>query len=168
MEILKECHCLYQYYYETWNSYLNVCLLKIVVLLSNRENYLQTIFLRKGIVYLLFYFLSQHFLYDHFHSHVKEYCAQFLYFFPWQINFFCILCKRSIVLLWSLVISIRCINLETAKDLKTVILPSKVICLMCYNFKILLIWQYVCKCFYVAQYFYYTKNEHQVFPWFHY
>ena len=34
MESLKEFHCLYQYYYETWNSYLNVCLLKIVVLLS--------------------------------------------------------------------------------------------------------------------------------------
>ena len=44
MEILKKCHCVNQYYYETWNSYLNVHLLKRVVLFSNRENYLQTSF----------------------------------------------------------------------------------------------------------------------------
>ena len=33
MEISKECNCLYKYYYETWNSYLNVSLLKVVVLI---------------------------------------------------------------------------------------------------------------------------------------
>ena len=44
MEISKECPCLNQYYYETWNSYLNVYLLKKVVLLSNHENHLQIIF----------------------------------------------------------------------------------------------------------------------------
>ena len=37
MEILKECHCVYQYYNETWNSYLNLYLLNIVVLLSTHE-----------------------------------------------------------------------------------------------------------------------------------
>ena len=42
MEILKEYHYLYQHYYETRNSYLNTCQLKIVVLLSNHENHLQT------------------------------------------------------------------------------------------------------------------------------
>ena len=42
MEILKEYHYLYQHYYETCNSYLNICQLKIVVLLSNHENHLQT------------------------------------------------------------------------------------------------------------------------------
>ena len=50
MEILKECHGLYHYYYETWNSYLNVCLLKKVILFSNHENHLQTIFLPKNLV----------------------------------------------------------------------------------------------------------------------
>ena len=55
MEILRECHGLYQYYNKTWNSYLNFCLLKIVVLLSNHENHLQTIFLPKNIAYLLSY-----------------------------------------------------------------------------------------------------------------
>ena len=44
MEILKEYYCFYQYYYETCNSYLNVYLLKIVVLFSNQENHLQRIF----------------------------------------------------------------------------------------------------------------------------
>ena len=73
MEILKESHCLYQYYYETWNSYLNVYLLKTVVLFPNHENNLQTIFLPKNITYLLSYFLSQQFLYLPFHSHYKEY-----------------------------------------------------------------------------------------------
>ena len=42
MEILKEYHYLYQHYYETCNSCLNICQLKIVVLLSNHENHLQT------------------------------------------------------------------------------------------------------------------------------
>ena len=41
-------------------------LLKIVVLLSNDESYLQTIFLSKNIVYLLSSFLSQHVLYTPF------------------------------------------------------------------------------------------------------
>ena len=61
MEISKVCHCLNQYYYETRNSYLNVYLLKIVVLFSDRENHLQAIFLPKYIVYLLSYFLSNRF-----------------------------------------------------------------------------------------------------------
>ena len=38
--------------------------------------------------------------------------------------------KDQLFLLWSLVISKRCITLETANDLKTLILPSKVDCLM--------------------------------------
>ena len=62
MENLKECNCSYQYYYKTWNSQLDVCLLTIVVLLSNHENRLQTIFLPKNIAYLVSYFLSQHFV----------------------------------------------------------------------------------------------------------
>ena len=75
MEILKECHCLYQYYSETWNSDLNVWLLKIKELLSNHENHLQTIFLPRNIAYLLSYFLSQHFSYQSFHSHCNECCV---------------------------------------------------------------------------------------------
>ena len=39
MESLKECYRLYQCYYETWNSYLNISLLKIVELIANHENY---------------------------------------------------------------------------------------------------------------------------------
>ena len=60
-------------------SYLSILcldknvLLKIVVLLSNHENYLQTIFLGKNIEYLLSCFLREHFLYLPFHSHCKEY-----------------------------------------------------------------------------------------------
>ena len=73
MGISKECHRLNQYYYETSNYYLNVYLLKTVLLLSNHENHLQTIFLPKNIVYLLSYFLSQHFFNFHFHIHCKEY-----------------------------------------------------------------------------------------------
>ena len=47
------------------------------------------------------------------------------------------------VLLWSLVINNkRCITLETAQDLNTIILSSKVNCLMHHNF---LFWQYVQK-----------------------
>ena len=61
--------------------------------------------------------LSQHFLYYPFHSHCKEYD------------------KISILLLRSLVISKTWITLETPKDLKTVVLPSKVNCLMRHNFK---------------------------------
>ena len=41
MGISKECPCLNQYNYGTWNSFLNVYLLKKVVLLSNHENHLQ-------------------------------------------------------------------------------------------------------------------------------
>ena len=41
---------------KTWNSYLNLWLLKIVALLSNHENHLQTIFLPKIIAY--FYLIS--------------------------------------------------------------------------------------------------------------
>ena len=80
MEILKEYYCLYQNYYETSNSYQNVCLLKIVVLFySSHENHLQTIFLSKNIAYLLSYFSSQHFLNPPFYSH----CAMFnFYLFP--------------------------------------------------------------------------------------
>ena len=40
IEISKECPWLNQYYYETLNSYLNLYLLKKVVLLSNHENLL--------------------------------------------------------------------------------------------------------------------------------
>ena len=75
IENLKECHCSYQYYYKTWNSQLDVCLLTIVVLLSNHENRLQTIFLPKNSAYLVSYFLSQHFVYLPFCSHCKEYCV---------------------------------------------------------------------------------------------
>ena len=39
------------------------------------------------------------------------------------------------VSLWSFVINKRCLTLETAEDLKTVILPSKVNGLMMRNFK---------------------------------
>ena len=56
---------------------------------------------------------------------------------PCQMKFFCILYIRSIVLLWSLVINKRCITLEIAKDLNTVILPFKVNCLIRHNFKML-------------------------------
>ena len=55
--------------------------------------------------------------------------------FPCQIKFFYILYKRSIVSLWSFVISTRCLTSETVKDLKTVILPCKVNCLIRHNFK---------------------------------
>ena len=75
MEILKEPHCLYLYYYETWNSFLNVCLLKIVALFPNHENHLQAIILPKNIAYLLSYFLSQHFLHHLFHSPCEKYCV---------------------------------------------------------------------------------------------
>ena len=128
MEILKECHCIYLNCYESWNSFLNLCLLKIVLLFPNHENHLQPIFLPKNIAFLLSYFLNQHFLCHPFHSH----CVLFLIFvfLLCQIKFFCILCKRSIVLSCSLVNGKRCITLETAKDLKTVILPSKVNFLM--------------------------------------
>ena len=61
MEILKECHCLYHFYDENQNSYLNIYLSETVVSISNHENYVQTIFLPKNIVYLLSYFLRQHF-----------------------------------------------------------------------------------------------------------
>ena len=57
-----------------------------------------------------------------------------LAFLPCQMKFFCILYIRSIVLLWNLVINKRCITLEIARDLNTVILPSKVNCLMRHNF----------------------------------
>ena len=57
-------------------------------------------------------------------------------FFPCRIKFFCVLCKISIVWWWSIVISKKCITLDTAKDLKTVILPPKVNSLMFDNFKI--------------------------------
>ena len=59
------------------------------------------------------------------------------------MKFFCILYIISTVLLWNLVIIKRCITLEIAKGLNTVILPSKVNCLRRHNFKmfsILIIW----------------------------
>ena len=83
------------------------------------------------IACLLCYFLYQYFLRHPFHSHCKEYLLYLIFaFLPRQIKLFYILHKRSIVLLRSLVISKICISLETAKDLKTVILPSRVNCLM--------------------------------------
>ena len=82
MEISKECPCLNQYYYETWNSYLNVYLLKKVVLLSNHENHLQKIFWPRNIVYLLLL------LVESYHIHIflihtctcnsTFFCLQFL------------------------------------------------------------------------------------------
>ena len=54
-------------------SWVNVSLLKIMALLSNHENHLQTIFLPKNIVYLLSYFSSKHFSYLHFLDHCKKY-----------------------------------------------------------------------------------------------
>ena len=54
-------------------------------------------------------------------------------FFPCYIKFFCILYKWSIASLWSFVINKRLITLETAKDLKTVIPPSKVNCVILHN-----------------------------------
>ena len=80
MKIVKECHCLNQYYYETWNSYINIYLSKIVVLLSNHENYLQTIFLPKNIAYLLSYFLSQHFYATLFIAIAKTTVFNFCFF----------------------------------------------------------------------------------------
>ena len=65
MEILKECHCIYLNYYESWNSFLNLSLLKIAVLFPNHENHLQAIFLPKNVAFLLSYFLN-HFLNQHF------------------------------------------------------------------------------------------------------
>ena len=60
--LIFELNVIVYIYYETWNSYLNVCLSKIVVLLFNPENHLQTIFLPKKIAYSLsYFFLSQHF-----------------------------------------------------------------------------------------------------------
>ena len=61
MDIFKVSHCLYQYYYETLNSYLNDCLLKVVVLVSNHENHLLTIFLHKNICILVILFLKSTF-----------------------------------------------------------------------------------------------------------
>ena len=121
---MKECCCLNQYYCET---YLNVYRLKIGVLLSNHENHFQTIFLLKNIINLLFYFLSQHFLNLCFHICCKCLIFDFLHC---QVKFFCILYKRSIIFLWSLVINKSCIILEIAQDLNIVILSSKVKCLM--------------------------------------
>ena len=120
MKSLKECDYLNQYYYENWNSYLNVYLLKIVVLLCNHEHNLQTIFLPKNILYLLSHFLSQHFLNIHFQIHWKKVLCLIFAFLPFEMKFFCILYIRSIPLLWSLLINKRCITLEIAKDLNTV------------------------------------------------
>ena len=55
--------------------------------------------------------------------------------FPLPNKVFCTLYKKSVILLWSLVINKRCLTLETAYDLKTVILPSKINCLMRNSFK---------------------------------
>ena len=49
MEILKECHFLYQCYHKTGNFYLNVYLLKIVVLFSNHENNLEMSFASRAM-----------------------------------------------------------------------------------------------------------------------
>ena len=98
----------------------------------------------------------------------RFYSCYFLYTQIYIYIYFYILYIRSIVLLWSLVIRKRCITLEIAKDLDTLILPSKVNCLMRHNFKIILFWGYVRKIFYLGQDFYYTKNEHQVFSRFLY
>ena len=149
MEILKECHRLYQCYYETWNSYLNVYLSKIIVLFSYHENHLQTIFLAKNIAYLSFYFLSQYFLNFLFRSLCKEYYS---------------------LLLWSLVINRRCITLEIAKDLNTVILKlsehllkltvSCATILRCFLFL-----QNVWKIFYVLKIFIIRKTNTKYFNW---
>ena len=133
MEISKECPCLNQYYYETWNSYLNVYLLKIVVLLSNHENHLQTIFFYQGKLHTCHLISQVNISYTSLFIAIAKSTLFNFCFFSRQIKFFSILHKRSIVLL-SLVISKRCITLETAKHLKTVILPSKVNCLMHHNF----------------------------------
>ena len=66
--------------WKIWNFYLNFCLSKIVVLLSNHENHLQTIFLPENIAYLLSYFLHQHF-------YTSLFIAIFA-FFPFQIKLF--------------------------------------------------------------------------------
>ena len=81
MKILKECHCLYQCYYETSNAYLNVCLLKTVILLSNHENHHQTASLTMNIGYLSSYFLSQHF-YTSFFIAIAKITVFNFYLFP--------------------------------------------------------------------------------------
>ena len=81
--------------------------------------------------------------------------------FPCQMKFFCILYLISIALLWSLVINKKCITLEVVRDLSTTILPSKVNCLMCHNFKNVFYFDNIFEK--IAQDFYHTKNEHKFF-----
>ena len=102
-------------------------------LLPNNESNLKTMFLPKNIAYLLSYFLSQHCLYHISLAAVKSTMFNFCVF-PSQIKFFCILYKQVVVSLLIFVVNKRCITLETGKDLKTVILPSRVNCLMRHNF----------------------------------
>ena len=56
-EILKECHCLYHYYYETWNSYLNVCLLKKSdIIFQSWKSSSNNLFAQElGIIVILFF-----------------------------------------------------------------------------------------------------------------
>ena len=132
-------------------------IIKIVVLLSNHENHLQTTFSSKNIAYLLSFFWSQHFLYLHFHGRCKSVVFSFCLFPSLNVAFFVFYAKDQLQLLWCLVITKRCITLETAKELKTIISPSKTNCLMLQTFRMFSILIICLQRSYLAQDFYYAK-----------
>ena len=131
MEILKKCHCLYLYYYESWNSFLNVSILKSGIIFESWKS--SSNFTQEHCILVILFLKSTFYILRILWPLQRVLCL--ILPFSLSMKFFCILCKRSIALLWSLVNGKRCITLETAKDLKTVIRPSKVNCLMRYNFK---------------------------------
>ena len=143
-------------------------IIKIVVLLCNHENHLQTTFLSKNIAHLLFYFLSQHFLYLHFHSRCKSVVFNFCIFPSLNVAFSVFYAKDQLQLLWCLVINKRCITLETVKELKTIVSPSKINCLILQSFRMFSILTICLQSFYLAQDFYYAKKKHQSFSQFIY
>ena len=120
MEIMKECHCLYQNY-EAWNSYLNVVPIRnSSIIFQSLKSSSSNLFTQNHCVLVILFLKSTFFKIPFSYPLQRVLCLIFA-FFPCQMKFFCILNIISIVLFWSLAINKKCKTLQIAKDLKSVI-----------------------------------------------
>ena len=79
-EILKKFHCLYQYYCETWNSYRNVCLLKIVYYLQIMKSFSNNLFTQEHCALAILFLKSTFFIAPFSWALQKILCLIFAFF----------------------------------------------------------------------------------------
>ena len=146
---MKECRFLYQYYNETYYKNSGIAF-------QSRKSPSNNLFIQEHCI-LVILFLKPTFFIPYFHGRCKSVVFSFCLFPSLNVAFFVFYAKDQLQLLWCLVITKRCITLETAKELKTIISPSKINCLMLQTFRMFSILIICLQRFYLAQDFYYAK-----------